>query len=138
MTQSHLDAADLVDIAQLMARYGNIIDEREFSRTAEVFIPDAVYDVKDFGFGVVRGVEAIVELWTHTATHPLAHHITNVEVRPGADGTTRVYSKIIAVGFKGRVGSGTYRDTVVKTPDGWRIAERVVTLRNAEAIPSIS
>ncbi|MCU1346017.1 MAG: hypothetical protein JWL70_2283 [Acidimicrobiia bacterium] len=61
-----------------------------------------------------------------------------MEIKPDADGTVRVYSKIIAVGFKGRVGSGTYRDIVVKTAAGWRIAERLVSLRNAEAIPAIS
>jgi 3-phenylpropionate/cinnamic acid dioxygenase small subunit len=138
MTEPLLDTADRIEIIELMARYGNIIDEREFSRTGEVFTPDAAYDVTDFEFGIVRGVEAIVELWTNTATHPLAHHITNVEIRPNADGTVRVYSKIIAVGHKGRVGSGTYRDIVVKTADGWRIAERLVLLRHGGMIPAIS
>jgi 3-phenylpropionate/cinnamic acid dioxygenase small subunit len=138
MTRPSLDAADRVEIIELMARYGNIIDEREYSRTAEVFTADAVYDVSDFGFGVARGIDAIVEVWTNSATHPLAHHITNVEVRPSGDGTIRVYSKIIAVGYKGRVGSGTYKDIVVKRPEGWRIAERVVLLRSPAAIPEIS
>jgi len=50
----------------------------------------------------------------------------------------RVQSKVIGVGNKGRVGSGTYRDVVVKTPDGWRPASRTVTLRSPDTIPEPS
>jgi 3-phenylpropionate/cinnamic acid dioxygenase small subunit len=133
-----LEPADLLAIHQLMAHYGNLIDERQFSRTAEVFTPDAVYDLADFGFGVARGVAAIVELWTTSTRHPLAHHVTNVVVSEDDDGTTRVHSKIVGVGNGGRVGSATYRDVVVRTPGGWRIAERIVTLRRPEAVPDVS
>jgi hypothetical protein len=65
--------------------------------------------------------------------HPLAHHATNVVVTEDADGTVRVLSKGAGVGAGGRVGSVTYRDIAVRTPDGWRIAERVVVLRRPEA-----
>jgi len=120
-----------------MARYGNIIDEREFSRAWEVFTPDARYDLADLGDGVVVGIDDIVAMWTASTTHPLAHHVSNVELTPNTDGTVSVYSKVVGVGYKGRVGSATYRDVVRKTADGWRIAERIVVLRRPESIPAI-
>ena len=33
---------------------------------------------------------------------------------------------------KGRVGSATYRDVAVRTPDGWRLARRTAILRRSE------
>ena len=37
--------------------------------------------------------------------------------------------RILALGKSGRVGTASYHDDVVKTPDGWRVQHRVVTLR---------
>ena len=133
-----LALADRLEIHELMARYGNIIDERQFSRTREVFTADARYDLSDLDDGVMVGVEAIVAMWTASTTHPLAHHVTNVEITTEPDGTVAVYSKVIGVGYKGRVGSATYHDVVHKTDDGWRIAERVVILRTPDRIPPIT
>lgn len=132
-----LTPVDRLEIHELMARYGNIIDEREFSRAWEVFTPDARYDLADLGDGVVVGIDDIVAMWTASTTHPLAHHVSNVELTPNTDGTVSVYSKVVGVGYKGRVGSATYRDVVRKTADGWRIAERIVVLRRPESIPAI-
>ena len=68
--------------------------------------------------------------WTgDLSTHPLAHHATNIVVSEDADGTVRVLSKGIGVGVNGRVGSVIYRDVVVKTADGWRLAHRRAELR---------
>jgi hypothetical protein len=61
--------------------YGHIIDEREFSRTHELFTPDAYYGVSLFGAGVHIDVEVIVALWSASeGRHRLAHHATNVVV----------------------------------------------------------
>jgi len=133
-----LETADRLEIAELMARYGNIIDNRQFSRISEVFDDEAVYDVTDFGMGVLRGPAAVVDAWTLTTDHPLAHHVTNVEIEVDTDGTIRVCSKIIGVGRNGRCGSATYRDIVVRSAAGWRIRERVVTLRRPESIPAVT
>ncbi len=133
-----LSADDRLAIAELMARYANMIDEREFSRVKEVFTIDARYDVSDFDMGVVVGSERIEQLWRDSDQHPLAHHVGNVEICEDPDARVRVYSKVLGVGSSGRVGSGTYRDVVVKTEAGWRIAERVVQLRTPDRIPPLS
>jgi SnoaL-like domain len=134
-----LTADDRLAIRELLALYGHIIDERQFSRTHELFTPDARYDVSDFGQGIHHGPGAIAALWTAPgARHPLAHHTVDVIVSEDGDGTVRVLSKGIGLLADGRAGSVTYRDVVAKSAGGWRIAERVAVLRRADRIPEIS
>jgi hypothetical protein len=57
-----LTAEDRLAIHELLALYGHVIDERQFSRVDELFTPDARYDVSDFGQGVHHGPEAIAAL----------------------------------------------------------------------------
>lgn len=134
-----LDVADTIAIHQLLALYGHLIDERQWSRLGEVFTDDLVFDATDFGLGVTHSLDELREAWAGPkAAHPLGHHATNIVVTEDGDGTVRVLSKVVGVGNKGRVGSGTYRDVVVKTPDGWRLASRTVTLRHPDRIPDPS
>jgi hypothetical protein len=122
--------ADILAIHQLLALYGHIIDERQWQRVGELFTPDAVYDMSDFGLGPVRGEAAIRELWSRPdAMHPLAHHATNIVISEDPDGTVRVLSKGLGLGANSRVGSVVYRDVVVRTAEGWRFAERKARVR---------
>src|SRR5262249_20115380 len=105
-------------------------DERQWQRIGELFTADSVYDMRDFGLGIVKGARAIGELWSRPdASHPLAHHATNIVVSEDADGTVRVLSKGLGVGKSGRIGSVVYRDVVVRTEEGWRFAMRTGQLR---------
>jgi hypothetical protein len=124
------EVGDILAIHQLLALYGHIIDEREWQRVGELFTATAVYDMSEFGLGIVHGAEAIRDMWSRPgATHPLAHHATNIVVSEDPDGTVRVLSKGLGVGPNGRVGSVVYRDVVVRTPEGWRFAMRKGRLR---------
>jgi|SRR5579863_5430505 len=126
--------ADILAIHELLARYGHIIDQREWQRAEELFTPGAVYDMSAFGLGRVVGAAAIRNLWSRPqAAHPLAHHATNILVSEDADGTVRVLSKGLGVGANGRVGSVVYHDVVERTPAGWRFAARTAMLRRAES-----
>ena len=129
---------DRIAIHELLALYGHLIDERQLSRTGEVFTDDAVYDVSDFGSGVHHGPKEISALWATTTNHPLAHHTVDLVVTQDPDGTVRVLSKGIGLGDKGRAGSVTYRDVVRRTPQGWRISQRVAVLRRPDRIPPIT
>jgi ketosteroid isomerase-like protein len=123
-------------IHDLIALYGHIVDERQFSRTHEVFTEDAVYDVSDFGAGVHVGHQAVAALWAlPTSLHPLAHHATNVIVSEDASGVVRVASKGIGLRPDGRTGSVTYHDVVEHRPEGWRITKRVAVARHPDRIP---
>lgn len=131
-----LDVADRLAIQQLIAIYGHLIDEREWSRLGEIMVADLRYDARDFDLGVTQSLEELRTAWmSDRAQHPLAHHATNIVITEDGDGTVRVLSKGIGVGYRGRVGSVTYRDVVVKTPDGWKFAERVLSLRAPDRIP---
>jgi hypothetical protein len=124
------DPGDILAIHELLALYGHIIDEREWSRVGELFTARTVYDMSEFGLGVVHGAQAIRELWSRPdAMHPLAHHASNILLSEDADGTVRVLSKGLGVGRNGRVGSVVYRDVVERTDAGWRFAARTAYLR---------
>jgi hypothetical protein len=125
-----LDPGDILAIQQLLALYGHIIDEREWSRVDELFTATSVYDMSQFGLIVVHGAAAIRELWSSPdAMHPLAHHATNIVVSEDADGTVRVISKGLGLGGNGRIGSVVYRDVVERTPSGWRFGSRTAQRR---------
>jgi hypothetical protein len=132
VTGQPLDVADRLAIHELLGLYGHLIDERRWDELDAVFTADVVYDASDFGGPVTTSLVDLRAHWAgDEAQHPLAHHATNIVVTQDGDGTVRVLSKGIGVGRKGRVGSATYRDVVVHTPAGWRIARRTPTLRRA-------
>jgi hypothetical protein len=134
-----LSAHDIFDIQRLIGLYGHIIDEREFSRADEIFSTDALYDVSDFNSGTLRGAAAIAQLWVEAGDkHPLGHHATNIVLDEQPDGTVRVASKGMGVRPNGTVSSVVYRDVVGRTPAGWRILERVATLRRPGAVANSS
>jgi SnoaL-like domain len=125
-----LEAADVLAIHELLARYGHIIDERQWQRVEELFTERTRYDMREFNLGEVHGAAAIRALWSRPdAAHPLAHHATNILVSEDADGTVRVTSKGLGVGVNGRVGSVVYDDVVERTPAGWRFLSRSGRLR---------
>ena len=130
-----MDAAEVWAIHQLLALYGQVIDERQFSRMPEIFTEDVVFDATDFGEPVHIGRDALTAAWRTSQKHPLAHHATNVVIGDEDGDTVHVVSKGIGVGARGRVGSVTYRDVIRRTLDGWRIAHRVAMLRSVDRIP---
>ena len=133
-----LDAMDYVQLRRLVDLYGYLVDERKFSRIGEVFTEDVVYDVSDFGLGVLRGIDEVVAMWRGEANHPLAHHAVSMLADERNDETVDLIVKGIGVGPRGRVGSVTYYDHAVRSTDGWRLARRRAVLRRPETIPSPS
>jgi 3-phenylpropionate/cinnamic acid dioxygenase small subunit len=123
---------DRLMLHELAARYGNTIDARDWNRFRTVFTVDCRYELRGFGRldSITNGIDALVELMIHSPAHPIAHHVTNVEV-DASDVPVRMFSKIVGTLSTGGAGSADYHDVVRRTDDGWRIAERVVTLRRA-------
>ncbi|MEU9481484.1 nuclear transport factor 2 family protein [Streptomyces sp. NPDC048191] len=125
-----LTLEDRLAITELISLHGHLVDEGQLDRLAELFTPDVVYDVSDFGQGPLVGVAAIrAAAVALGAGNPVAHHVTNVVVREAADGRVRVRSKGLGVMADGSCGSATYDDTVVRTLDGWRISHRKLSAR---------
>jgi hypothetical protein len=125
-----LAVEDRLAITELIARHGHLVDEGELDRSEEVFTPDVVYDLSDFGQGQVTGLTALREAALALgAANPLAHHVTNVVIEPVADGRVLARSKGLGIMADGSCGSVTYVDTVVRVDAGWRICHRKVGAR---------
>jgi SnoaL-like domain len=128
-----IDVADRLEIHELLGLYGHLIDDRRWDDLDQVFTPDAIYDATDFGQSVTHSLAELLAHWkSDLRMHPLAHHATNIVVSEDADGTVRVRSKGIGVGPRGRVGSVTYDDILVRTDGGWRMSYRRAVLRRAD------
>nr|WP_206323029.1 nuclear transport factor 2 family protein [Streptomyces sp. HNM0575] len=122
---------DRIAVAELISSHGHLVDDGSLDRLDEVFTPDVVYDLTGFGQGRLAGVAAVREAALALgAANPVAHHVTNVVVTGAADGQVRVRSKGLGVKADGSCGSVSYDDTVVRTPDGWRISHRKVSPRS--------
>lgn len=123
-----INTADRLAIHELLALYGHLIDDREFSRLNEVFTLDAEFDLSLYGGESYSGLEAIIKMMQESDEHPLAHHTSNIVISTDAE-IISAMSKGLGVGYKGRVGSVIYRDGLVNTANGWRIQRRSVELR---------
>lgn len=120
-----LAAQERLEIADLIALHGHVMDEGELDRLDELFSSDIVYDLEDFGFEQLRGVDAIRDAARSMGDrNPLAHHVTNVLVGDSTDVGVRVRSKGLAVHKDGSTGSVVYEDIVQGEAHGWRIVYR--------------
>jgi hypothetical protein len=131
-----LTVGDRLELHELAARYANTIDERDWDRFETVFTADCHYELRNFGRlnMTLVGAPAVRTHMERSQDHPVAHHVTNVEVLDGDP--VRMLSKIAGTLPGGGVGSADYADVVVSTPRGWRISTRIVTLRRpAKAVP---
>jgi 3-phenylpropionate/cinnamic acid dioxygenase small subunit len=124
--------ADRLEVDDLLTRYTVCIDTKDWDRLATVFTPDASIDYT--ASGGTKGTFADVAAWLAVtlAGFPMTQHFcTNRTVTLDGDrGTARSYfynpmgmpdgdkQSLFFVG-------GYYNDDLVRTADGWRIAQRV-------------
>ncbi len=127
---------DHLEIQRVLYLYGRAIDTREFELLSKVFTPDAVIH-----YDVVRGTKLefpkMVEwlrqaLQIFSATqHVMSNALIDID-GDNARATTYLTASHVQVKLDGEeaftLQGGTYLDRLVRTPDGWRIAER--TLRS--------
>lgn len=123
-----IDLESRIELHELAARYGDLIDARDWPGLATVFTDDAVFDTTGSGGGVVmQGLSGIQHHMDITTEHPLAHLIVNIYVTEVGD-SVQLHSRVLGILPDRRVGSGHYVDDVVRTPDGWRIRNRQFTM----------
>jgi ketosteroid isomerase-like protein len=127
-----VDLADRIALHELAARYGDLIDARDWPGLATIFTDDAVFDVTSSGGPVLSGLRHIQQHMDTTDQHPLAHLIVNIYVvdngEQGEGERVQLHSRVLGILPDRRVGSGHYVDDVVRTDDGWRIRHRQFTL----------
>jgi 3-phenylpropionate/cinnamic acid dioxygenase small subunit len=117
-----VDLADRLALHELPGRYGDLIDDRDWDGLSQIFLEDATFEVLG---DVLEGLDGIRD-FMRGANHPRTHLMTNVYADETSDGVILRF-RIIAMRRDGRIVSGRYRDVVVKTEDGWRVASRVYT-----------
>jgi hypothetical protein len=122
--------AELTQVAgHLLARYAWAIDDRAYDDLLVVFTPDVV---ADYGPFTCRSAEELVGRMReiHRDLRTTQHLVGSVFARSGPDGSVNVRSHVRATlvgGERGRVEvAASYRDTMVLTPTGYRIAQRRV------------
>jgi hypothetical protein len=117
---------DRLDLLELQALYGHILDRHEWGRLDEIYADDAVFDATSVGVPAMHGLaeirEKLIPLEESGVT--LAHHSTNAVVLEAGETSARMLSKYITHHLTAAVSFGEYEDELVKTADGWRIARR--------------
>lgn len=124
--------SDRLEIQDLFARYSFAIDERDWDALDTIFTPDACIDYSETGGA--KGSLAEIKAWLPKALErfPIFQHLAattklllagdsatsrtilfNPMVYPGPDNTPHTF-------FIGL----WYRDRLIRTTDGWRIALR--------------
>lgn len=127
-----MDTADRLELHELPGRYGDAIDDRNWEQLGTIFTDDAVFDLTDLGAPRLVGLAEIKRFMDEDANHPRTHMMTNIYVDETPSGV-RLYFRIVALLPGAKVGTASYYDDVVKTSVGWRVSNRVVTLRRRPA-----
>jgi len=144
---------DLIDeraIQHVYMRYCDIVDAKSFDRLDEVFTRDTRGDyTQALGPGVVtEGLDQIIgamkaNLGAHSHCGATHHNVTNFRIDVDGDtATAKVHFIAAHAGTGTKAGSsytmwGEYDDTLVRTPDGWRVKDRRYTLAVSEGDPDI-
>ena len=121
-----LTPADHIEIREVLADYGHIVDDHDWDRAEDVFMPDVVFESHN-GEMDLNGISDIVA--TFKGRNMYAHVTTNTTLRENNDGTVSAHSKFLGFPNEGPPVTGDYRDQLVRTPAGWRLAHRRAEIR---------
>ena len=128
------EISDRLEIQDLVARYCHAIDRRELDELDSIFTEDAVIDYTAFGApraGLVEMKGFLAEaLGLHSAYYHLAATSRILLDGDKAECHTICHNPMILRGAEGHddlfyVCGLWYHDQLVRTPAGWRIAERI-------------
>lgn len=126
------EISDRLEIQDLFARYSFAIDERDWDALDQVFTPDARIDYTETGGA--KGSVAEIKAWLPVALErfpSFQHMVATTKLTLDGDRATSrtiLFNPMVAEQSDGSqqtffIGLW-YRDTLVRTDDGWRIAER--------------
>ncbi len=131
-----LDTDDRLDLHELVARYGAVVDDCDLDALDTVYTDDADFVLVTASGREVRkqGLGEIGEfLAASNSTN--AHILTNITT--GVEDTKVIlrYRMAPPRGAEG-IFSVDYRDVVVRTGAGWRIAHHTITMRAPRSAPA--
>jgi len=122
--QRSLTADDLAEIHNLYAHYNLMLDGGDAEGWADTFVEDGSFGNNQGRSAIVAFAEGFIE-----ANRNTRHWNTNIRITPSAEGAAgTAYLMLWNVGARPHsiVLTGTYEDTLVETPDGWRFKSRRV------------
>ena len=126
LSAEELSAEDHAAINQLYARYVQAIDFGDAIAWADTFTPDG-----SFGDSVT-GRDALVafaERYHEENGSEPRHWYTALVLTPTADGAEgRCYALTFNSSARSLMWTGTYRDVLVETSEGWRFSSRQLTI----------
>jgi SnoaL-like domain len=124
--------------AALCVDYCEIVDAKEYQRMREVFADDAHYYSPNAPDDLIRGAEAIISYLSHIPATLVTQHLAfNVRIHAESPEAASGSCKILLFTADGNAPEspegrraaekqriGVYYDRYIRTPVGWRIAER--------------
>jgi hypothetical protein len=135
-----LTALDYAEIEQLYGRYAIGVDSGNADMFAGAFTTDGTFELP--GGKTMQGRKQLAEVAARPADGKgptnVSHVAVNITIEPSPDGATgTAYFLRVKLAESGKpgtlTGGGVYRDTFVKTSDGWRIKKRIV--QPAHSVP---
>jgi 3-phenylpropionate/cinnamic acid dioxygenase small subunit len=124
---------DRLEIQDLLVRYCHALDDRDWAAFEQLFAADAVVDFSAFGgprcsapamAEFLRGIATQVPGWQHTIS-TLLLSVDGDRIRSRCAAQVMMITKRDDGGDRVNFNGLWYRDTLVRTPQGWRIAERI-------------
>lgn len=116
-----VDAAAYAEVCGLLAKHPHVFDNIALGAMPAAYTDDAVMGGAPLA-QVASGLPFGRVMYPHRTTDIAVHRVD--------DDTLRVWAKYFVIRGDGTAGSGDYQDTVVRTSQGWRIAERSVSRGN--------
>jgi hypothetical protein len=128
---------DKDQIIDLVHEYSYCVDHRLYDEVVELFTEDCVVDYGP-GIAPMRSRATLREMFAHPGGRFIAtsHHNANVLVT--FDGADRASVRTAVYAWHKRADGvtprlwGYYHDTVVRLPEGWRIARRQLRVLGVE------
>jgi hypothetical protein len=127
------EAADRIEIGDLLIRYTRAIDTRDYELLDSCFAPDAQIDYTSSGG--IAGAYPEVRAWLEKALAPFSammHFVGNTTLELDGDRARARTYVINPMGLPKSDGDllvftvyAHYVDRLERTPDGWRIVERI-------------
>ena len=121
MTPSRTE--DLVEIQQLLAKYAVTITQGDIDGLISVFTPDGTYSA----FGSTYTLNRFPELVEAAPSGLFMTGTSLVELVEGADSATGTQPLCFIEHSKHDMRIGYYKDTYLRTEDGWRLKTRAMT-----------
>ena len=139
------EISDRLEIQDLLARYSYAIDEGDWDTLDHVFTPDAVIDYSETGGA--KGSVAQIKAWLPVAMQRFPryqHMVATTKLTLDGDSATSRTCLFNPMVYRADDGAETvffiglwYRDHLVRTAEGWRIAERYEEMGYAHNVPDM-